>query len=338
MAKYDKNQLTVVEPFNKYISKGGVGYTLIQATIQDEGRMLQFISNLASAYSMNKGLQECDVMTVVTAALIAESYHFPINNQIGYCYLIPYKDKNREDGLKVCQFQMGYKGYIQLAVRSGEYKYINAVSVKEGELIGWNPLTNDYTFEFEKDYNKRKTLKTVGYIAIFELLNGFKASCYISLEEMEERADTYSQAFDIKAYNLIKEGKMPEKDMWKYSSFWYKNFDEMGEKTCIKRLLSKYGLLSIELQKALEDDQATFNEKMQREYIDVTSDETKNQTVEEVNKEQKETKPISVNENGEVNEEPKAKSESKKKVPEPQPEPVPESQEFTIDDLFNGGL
>ena len=148
-----------------------VGNKLVESTLQDPARKQQFVANLVTAVANNPTLRECDQLSVVSAALQAEALHFPINNSLGYVYLVPFNDKMR--GCKVAQFQIGYKGYIQLAIRSGQYKSINVVEVKEGELGEYDPL-NGQSFHWIKDYATRKAAKTIGYVGQFELVNGFK--------------------------------------------------------------------------------------------------------------------------------------------------------------------
>lgn len=277
-----------------------VGSKLVANTITDEKRKVQFIANIVSAVSNNPTLQECDQTSVVSAALQAEALHFPINTSLGYVYLVPFNDKKAN--LKKAQFQIGYKGYIQLAIRSGQYKDINVVEVKEGELGAFDPL-NGQSFNWIPNYLERKKLKTIGYVGQLELVNGFKKQVYISYDEMLDHADTYSQAFNKADYKSLLEGKIPQKDMWKYSSFWYKNFDEMAKKTVIRQLLSKWGIMSVEMTEAYAKDQAEIKSDGSYDYID--SKEFESTNVEEVKETQEEkTASVKVNaESGEVIEE-----------------------------------
>ena len=136
------------------------GNKLISSTITDPKRKTQFIANLMTAISNNPTLQECDQVSVVAGALQAEALHFPLNNSLGYVYLVPFNDKKA--GIKKAQFQIGYKGYIQLAIRSGLYKDINVIEVKEGELGNYDPL-NGQTFNWINDYYKRRFASNAGY-------------------------------------------------------------------------------------------------------------------------------------------------------------------------------
>lgn len=241
-----------------------VGTKLVANTLQDKERQNQFIANIVSAVSNNKQLAECDQVSVLSAALQAEAMKFPINNSLGYVYLVPFNDK--KSGMKKAQFQIGYKGYIQLAIRSGQYKDINVVEVKEGEVGEFNPLDGQQ-FNWIQNYELRKSKKTVGYVGQFELTTGFKKQFYMSYDEMLDHADEYSQAFNKSDYARLQRGEIPEKEMWKYSSFWYKNFDEMAKKTILRQLLSKWGIMSVEMQDAYVKDQATL-EGEKPNYVD----------------------------------------------------------------------
>lgn len=285
------------------------GNKLIANVLEDPKRKQQFVANLVSAVSSNPTLQECNQVSIVSAALQAESLHFPINNSLGYVYLVPFnkteynpQTKKREIVDKTAQFQIGYKGYIQLAIRSGQYKDISVVEVKEGELGGYDPL-NGQKFNWVQDYEKRKELKTIGYVGQIELVNGFKKQLYISYEEMLDHANTYSQAFDKENYKKLQKGEkiLDEngKDMsWKLSSFWYKSFDEMAKKTVLRQLLSKWGIMSVEMTEAYVKDQTEVQTDGSYDYIDAKTEYVK---VEEKKEEQMAT--IKVDANGEVKEE-----------------------------------
>lgn len=258
------------------------GNKLVANTLQDEKRRTQFVANIISAVSSNPTLKECDQVSIVSAALQAESLHFPINNSLGYVYLVPFNDK--KTGIKKAQFQIGYKGYIQLAIRSGQYKDINVVEVKEGELGEFDPL-NGQKFNWIKDYEKRKSARTIGYVGQLELVNGFKKQLYISYEEMLDHADTYSQAFSKDTFLQVQNGTY-KGEAWKLSSFWYKSFDEMAKKTVLRQMLSKWGIMSVEMQEAYIKDQAELKANGDYDYID--SREYTSGTTDEVAQKQEE--------------------------------------------------
>ena len=147
------------------------------------------------------------------------------------------------------------KGYIQLAIRSGQYRKINVLPIKEGELVSFDPMTEEIEVNLIEDDELREKTPTAGYYAMFEYVNGFRKAIYWSYKKMLNHADQYSKAFSKKSYQDLKDGKIPEDQKWKYSSFWYKNFDDMACKTMLRQLISKWGIMSIEMQKALEYDQ-----------------------------------------------------------------------------------
>lgn len=229
-------------------------------------RGLKFIAAVTSAVTANPKLAECTNDSIFNAALLGESLNLSPSPQLGQYHLVPYNDKNQG---KVAQFQIGYKGYQQLAIRSGQIKKLNVLEIKEGELISYNPLEEEILVNLINNEVEREKAKTVGYYAMFELLNGYKKTMYWSLEKMLNHADAYSKAFNKEAYERLQNGEIPEKDLWKYSSYWYENFDEMARKTMLRQLISKGGCpMSIEMQKAYEADMALQKEDGTYEYID----------------------------------------------------------------------
>lgn len=210
-----------------------------------------FISSIISLVNANNQLKAADPKTVVAAAAMAASLDLPINQNLGFAYIIPYGDK--------AQFQMGYKGFIQLAIRTNQYATINATEVYEGELVSYNRITGVTEF----DESKRKSDKIVGYVAYFKLLSGFEKWLYMTTEQVAKHAKRYS-----KSYN-------------RSSSPWTTHELEMSLKTVIKLLLSKYGILSVEMQKALETDQGVIvaeNGEEKVQYVDAVDGESVDQT------------------------------------------------------------
>lgn len=231
----------------------------------------RFITSIISAVSVNPVLAECEHSSILSAAMLGESLKLNPSPQLGHYYMVPFNDKKR--GTKVAQFQLGTKGYIQLAIRSGQYLDIDVFEIKEGEFKGRNKNTGKHIFEFIEDEFVRESKETIGYMAYFEMLNGFRKTLYWSKEKMELHADTYSQAFNFKKYQDLKAGKIPKDDLWKYSSFWYKNFTEMAFKTMLRQLISKWGIMSIEMQTAFERDESLLNDDGSYEYIDNAPEE-----------------------------------------------------------------
>lgn len=225
---------------------------LINNTLRDPARARRFTAAITSAVAVNPALQECDAGTILASALLGESLNLSPSPQLGQYYLVPFK--NNKAGKTDAQFVLGYKGYIQLALRSGQYKDLDVLVIKQGEYLGKDPETGKAKFRFIEDDDERDALPTVGYMAYFEYLNGFRKSVYWSKEKMMTHADTYSKAFSRKAYENLQAGNVPERDMWKYSSFWYKNFDDMAKKTLLRHIISRWGIMSIDMQTALEHD------------------------------------------------------------------------------------
>ena len=231
----------------------------------------RFITAIVSAVSANPTLQECENGSILSAALLGESMKLSPSPQLGQYYIVPFNDKKK--GCKVAQFQLGYKGYIQLAIRSGKYKKLNVLAIKEGELIKYDPLDEEIEVHLIENDTERENSKTIGYYAMFEYTNGFKKAMYWSKEKMEQHADKYSMAFNLESYYKLQEGKIPQADMWKYSSYWYKDFDGMAYKTMLRQLISKWGIMSIEMQKAYESDMAEIKEDGSIEYVDTVEAE-----------------------------------------------------------------
>lgn len=205
-------------------------------------------------------LQDCEPQSIINSAIASATLDLPIEKNLGYAYIVPYKDK--------AQFQMGYKGYIQLALRSGQYKYINSIEIKEGELENYNLLTGEFNFKFIEDINQRLEAKTIGYASYIEFTNGFRNTLYMTKEQIENHAKKYSQSY---GYDLSKG----------YSnSNWSKNFDSMALKTVLKLNLSKFGALSVSVQKALQIDGSSIKSISEEgtinvEYVDNTNEENK---------------------------------------------------------------
>ncbi|OUQ56215.1 recombinase [Tyzzerella sp. An114] len=248
---------------------------LINKTLGEPNRAKRFVVAVSSAVAVNPMLQECDAGTILSAALLGESLNLSPSPQLGQYYLVPFNDKKRN--CKVATFQIGYKGYIQLAIRSGYYKKINVLPLKFGEVINYDPLTEEIEVRIIEDEEERENAPTVGYYAFFEYLNGFTKAMYWSKNKMLKHADKYSPSFNLEATNGkyakvsfedYLAGKVSEKDMWLYSSFWYKDFDGMACKTMLRQLISKWGIMSTELQTAFENDMGVINENGQVEFVD----------------------------------------------------------------------
>ncbi len=233
---------------------------MLLSSLSSEKAKQKFVTNLVSLASVKPELQECDYASVISGGLVAHSLDLPLSPSLGLAYLVPFNDKKKG---KVAQFILGYKGYIQLAIRSGMYADIDVKEVKEGEYLGRDARNGKPKFKFIEDEDEAESLPTIGYMAYFEYTNGFTKTLYWSKEKMLKHADQYSQAFSLNgtkgknakvSYADYCAGKYPTEDEWKYSSFWYKNFTDMAFKTLIRQLISRWGLMSVELQKAYDLD------------------------------------------------------------------------------------
>lgn len=215
----------------------------------------RFISSIISAVNANASLQECTNASILSAALLGESLNLSPSPQLGQYYIVPFKNNNA--GVKVAQFQLGYKGYIQLAIRTGQYKKLNVLSIKEGELINFNPLDEEIEVKLIADEAEREKAETIGYYAMFEYTNGFKKAMYWSKEKMKAHAIKYSQGYAAD----VKKGTK-----W---TFWSKDFDGMAYKTMLRQIISKWGIMSIEMQTALDSDMAVINEDGTKDYVEM---------------------------------------------------------------------
>lgn len=235
----------------------------------------RFISSIVSAVQSTPALQECTSPSIVNAALLGEALNLSPSPQLGQFYMVPFDNKKK--GCKEAQFQLGYKGYIQLAIRSGYYKKLNVLAIKEGELVRYDPLDEEVEVNLIDDDILREEASTMGYFAMFEYENGFRKTLYWSKKKMLAHAEKYSFAFykngGARSLELLEQGKIPEKDMWKYSSFWFKDFDGMALKTMLRQLISKWGIMSIDLQNAIDKDMAVIHEDGKTDYVDAVKAE-----------------------------------------------------------------
>lgn len=236
--------------------------SMIANTLRDPDRQKRFVASITSAVAVNPALQECEASTILAGALLGESLNLSPSPQLGQYYLVPFKQKekrNRQGELispetTKATFVLGYKGYIQLALRSGFYKDLDVMEIKQGEFKGKDPRTGRPMFEFMSDEEAWEKAPTIGYMAFFEYLNGFTKMLYWSKDKMMRHADQYSPAFSASAYKKLQDGEIPNGELWKYSSFWYKDFDGMAKKTMLRQLISKWGIMSTEMVKAMDTD------------------------------------------------------------------------------------
>ena len=242
------NQLQTKPKFSLAIQSEGYK-KLINNTLGDPKRAAKFIASISSAVATNSQLQLCDAGSILSGALLGEALNLSPSPQLGQYYLVPFNDKQKG---KVAQFQLGYKGYIQLAIRSGQYKKLNVLAIKEGELINYDPLNEEIEVKLIEDEEVRENAKTIGYYAMFEYVNGFKKSLYWSKKKMEAHATTYSPGYRAK----------------KGYTFWEKDFDGMAYKTMLRQLISKWGIMSVDMQEAMVKDMAVVNTDGSYDYIE----------------------------------------------------------------------
>ena len=259
----NKNQIAQKPRFSVAITTPAY-QKLIANTIKDPQRASQFVAAITSAVAVNPAVQDCEASSIIAGALLGESMKLSPSPQLGQYYLVPFKQKAKyKDGVMIqpettkATFIIGYKGLIQLAIRSGQYRRLNVMEIKAGELKHYDPFFEDFDIQLVEDFDQRQNLPTVGYLAMFEYMNGFRKTLYWTKEKMLAHADKYSKAFNLRGYQDLLNGKVPQKDMWKYSSFWYTDFDSMACKTMLRQLISKWGVMSIDMQKAFDvDDKA----------------------------------------------------------------------------------
>lgn len=234
-----------------YLTKDAVKSKINEIVGGKDGQ--RFISAIVSATTANPALQQCDNGSILSAALLGESLKLSPSPQLGQYYLVPFNDKDKG---KVAQFQLGYKGYIQLAIRSGQYKKLNVLAIKEGELIRFDPLNEEIEVKLIEDEDEREAAETIGYYAFFEYINGFRKAIYWSKKKMEAHALKYSQ------------GYAADKKKGTSWTFWSKDFDGMAYKTLLRQLISKWGIMSVEMQTAIDADMAVINDDGSKKYVD----------------------------------------------------------------------
>lgn len=213
----------------------------------------EFINNLTAVVANDAKLQTCEPITLMYAALKATALRLPLDPNLGQAYIIPYK--NNKEHKTEAQFQIGWKGFIQLAIRSGQFQAINATDIRDGELKGYDLMTGEVNVQAVPD---RESKPVIGYLAYFKLTNGFAKSLYMTAEEIEQHATRYSQSY---------RGK------YKDSSLWATDKDAMAKKTVLKLLLNRFAPLSVDMQRAVQADQSVLHGDGKLEYVDNTRDQ-----------------------------------------------------------------
>lgn len=247
-AKPQNNLAPKKATFSNFLTSEGVKAKINEVIGGKDGQ--RFITSILSAVSINPELAKCDHATILSAAFLGEALKLSPSPQLGQFYFVPFKDNKL--GRTVAQFQIGYKGYIQLAIRSGRYKKLNVLAIKEGELIKYDPLNEEIEVKLIENEEEREKTSTIGYYAMFEYVNGFRKTLYWSRSKMEAHAIKYSKGYAAK----------------KGYSFWEKDFDGMAYKTMLRQLISKWGIMSIDMLTALEKDMATIKDNGDPDYVD----------------------------------------------------------------------
>lgn len=257
-------QVAKKQGINTFLQSEAIKNNIVSVVGEKDSQ--RFISSVVSAVQTNPQLAECTNSSILSAALLGHSLKLPQSPQLQMFYLVPFNNKKkvkdeagREKELKVKEavFQLSYRGYLQLAMRSGQYRKINACEIREGELKTFNPITEEYVFETVTDFEKRKDLPVIGYYAYFEMINGYRKELYWSKEQMEAHAKRYSAAY---------------RQGWS-SSFWTSDFDAMAFKTMLRQLISKWGMMSVDMETAYRSDMAIEDENGNPIYVDNMPDE-----------------------------------------------------------------
>ena len=244
LVKKQEQKLT----FSAYLTNDAIKSKINNIVGGKDGQ--RFISAIVSAVNNNSALKGCDHQSILSGALLGESLKLSPSPQLGHYYLVPFNDKEKG---KVATFQLGYKGYIQLAIRSGQYLKLNVLAIKEGELEYFDPLNEEIKINLMVDnWDEREDAPTIGYYAMFELTNGFKKALYWSKKQMESHALKYSPGYRAK----------------KGYTFWEKDFDGMAYKTMLRQLISKWGIMSVEMQSAFESDMTFEDANGTKTYVD----------------------------------------------------------------------
>lgn len=218
----------------------------LQNSLSNPKEIQKFTAAITSVVSTNPAIEECDAATILSAALCGHALGLAPSPQLGQYYIVPFND--RKNDRKVATFVLGYRGYIQLAERSGYYKTLNVIEVKEGELLSWNPLTEEIQFTPIEDADAREVAETIGYFAFFKYVNGFEKAIYWTKGKMKSHALKYSKGYA----NDIKKGTN--------HTFWATDFDGMAKKTLLRQLIGKWGYMSIEMQNAYVADNHVMND------------------------------------------------------------------------------
>lgn len=237
--------MATLERFNRMIMHPSTDIYLNSVLAERKG---EFINNLTAVVTNDKKLQACEPLTLMYAALKATALRLPLDPNLGQAYIVPFKNKKLR---KVeAQLQIGWKGFVQLGIRSGQFLKINVTDIRDGELKGYDLMTGEVNVQAVADRNSKPI---IGYLAYFKLTNGFTKSLYMSAEEMEQHATRYSQSYN---------------GDYKELSLWYTDKIAMAKKTVLKLLLKRFAPLSIDMEKAVQADQSVLRGDDKLDYVD----------------------------------------------------------------------
>lgn len=277
VAKQAQAAVSPLQRFNSVIANEKTQKYLLQVL---GSRKEQFVNNLTALVANDTNLQGCAPMSLIYAGIKATALDFPLDNNLGFAYVIPYNNKKRmrlPDGstkdvtVKEAQLQWGYRAFIQLAIRSRQFRSINVTDIREGEITSKDLLTGNMTFT---EAPNRLSLPIIGYAAYFALTSGFSKTFYMTVDELKAHAARYSKTYSSPVQYI------------RDSSKWSTDFDAMAKKTVLKLLLSKYAPLSVQMQDVIKTDQASFDEEGRTEYPDAPDEQEQIQKAVEARKEE----------------------------------------------------
>lgn len=248
--------------------------SFLKTVFSDPKKLEAFATSTIIAVSTNPDLAKCTPQSLLNCALQIENLGLSLSTQD--CYIVPYKTKDKNGNIYyLATLQISYKGYQRLFQRSGLAKKLIITEVKEGEFVSWNRFTEEFIYNVLDD-DEREDKKTVGFYIDLVTKSGFEKKMYWTVKKMEKHADKYSSAFSLKTYKEIQEGKIPQKELWKYSTPWYREFDKMGNKTMIRQLMDKWGDLTPTMRTAMAFDGAAIENDsgtLKPVYIDTTAED-----------------------------------------------------------------
>jgi recombination protein RecT len=208
-----------------------------------------YVSSILTTINSNQLLQKASPESIYQSAMVAASLNLPINQSLGFAWIVPYGQQ--------AQFQLGWRGFVQLAQRTGQYLNINVITIYKTQFVSFDPLSEKLVCDFSKEPGA----DIAGFAAYFELLNGFTKTVYWPMERVTAHGKRYSKSFS--------------------NGPWKSNFEEMAQKTVLKNALSKWGIMSIEMQQALKYDQAVVKESGEPDYVDAPHTDVTNEISEE---------------------------------------------------------